>query len=94
MLYIGIDLGTSAVKLLLMDAKGNIGKIVTKEYPLEFPKPGWSQQRPEDWKATVLDGLAELTVDCDKSKIAGMAALSKSIISSLMSMMTNISGNF
>ena len=42
-LYIGIDLGTSAVKLLLMDEAGSIKNIVTKEYPLEFPQPGWSQ---------------------------------------------------
>ena len=34
MLYIGVDLGTSAVKLLLMDEKGDIKKIVSKEYPL------------------------------------------------------------
>ena len=47
--YIGIDLGTSAVKLLLMDAAGKIENTVTKEYPLEFPQPGWSQQNPEDW---------------------------------------------
>ena len=39
MLYIGVDLGTSAVKLLLMDENGNIQKIVSKEYPLYFPKP-------------------------------------------------------
>ena len=50
MLYIGIDLGTSAVKLLLMDGEGAIQNIVSKEYPLEFPRPGWSQQNPEDWK--------------------------------------------
>ena len=50
MLYIGIDLGTSAVKLLLMDGEGAIKNIVSKEYPLEFPHPGWSQQNPEDWK--------------------------------------------
>lgn len=37
MLYIGIDLGTSAVKLLLMDGNGEIKKIVSKEYPLFFP---------------------------------------------------------
>ena len=37
MLYIGIDLGTSAVKLLLMDGEGRIHKIVSKEYPLYFP---------------------------------------------------------
>ena len=35
--YIGIDLGTSAMKLLLMDAEGTIHNTVTKEYPLEFP---------------------------------------------------------
>ena len=37
MLYIGIDLGTSAVKLLLMDGGGQIRKIVSKEYPIYFP---------------------------------------------------------
>ena len=39
MLYIGVDLGTSAVKLLLMDEKGEIKKIVSREYPLYFPHP-------------------------------------------------------
>ena len=42
MLYIGVDLGTSAVKLLLMDGEGSIKNIVSKEYPLEFPRPGWA----------------------------------------------------
>ena len=49
MLYAGVDLGTSAVKLLLMDSEGKIRKIVSKEYPLYFPHPGWSEQKPEDW---------------------------------------------
>ena len=44
MLYIGVDLGTSAVKLLLMDGNGAIQKIVSREYPLYFPHPGWSEQ--------------------------------------------------
>ncbi len=39
MLYIGIDLGTSAVKLLLMDQEGAVKNVVSKEYPLEFPPP-------------------------------------------------------
>ena len=46
MLYIGIDLGTSAVKLLLMDEKGKIQNVVSKEYPVCFPNPGWSEQSP------------------------------------------------
>ena len=49
MLYIGVDLGTSAVKLLLMDGEGKIQKIVSREYPIYFPNPGWSEQNPEDF---------------------------------------------
>ena len=67
MLYIGIDLGTSAVKLLLMDGSGEIKKIVSKEYPLFFPHPGWSEQNPEDWFEQSMNGLKELTAECDKS---------------------------
>lgn len=44
MLYIGVDLGTSAVKLLLMDSAGTVQKIVSREYPLSFPQTGWSEQ--------------------------------------------------
>jgi len=73
MLYIGVDLGTSAVKLLLMDGEGKIHKIASKEYPLIFPHPGWSEQKPEDWYAAVIDGLKELTAECDKSQIAGIS---------------------
>ena len=72
MYYIGIDLGTSSVKLLLMDELGVIHQQVTREYPLEFPHPGWSQQAPEDWKAAVLSGLQELTANCDRRQIAGI----------------------
>lgn len=71
-LYIGIDLGTSAVKLLLMDQDGKIQKIVSKEYPLYFPKPGWSEQRPEDWWEQARAGIKELTAECDKSQVAGI----------------------
>ena len=73
MLYIGVDLGTSAVKLLLMNEKGGIENIVSKEYPLEFPHPGWSQQKPEDWWSQTVEGLKELTASADKSQIAGIS---------------------
>lgn len=73
MLYIGVDLGTSAVKLLLMEGNGVIKNIVSKEYDLEFPHPGWSQQKPEDWWEQVVAGLKELTANCDKSQIAGIS---------------------
>ena len=64
MLYIGIDLGTSAVKLLLMDGTGAIRKIVSREYPLYFPHPAWSEQDPEDWFKASMEGIKELTADC------------------------------
>ena len=73
MLYIGIDLGTSAVKLLLMDAEGKIHNIVSKEYPLYFPNPGWSEQKPEDWYEKTMEGIKELIKDADKSQIAGIS---------------------
>lgn len=73
MLYIGVDLGTSAVKLLLMDENGKIQNIVSKEYPLYFPHPGWSQQDPQDWYAQTVEGIKELTADCDKSQVAGIS---------------------
>ncbi len=73
MLYVGVDLGTSSVKLLLMDEAGDIKSIVTREYPLYFPKPGWSEQNPEDWYAALVDGMKELTGDCDKSQIEGIS---------------------
>ena len=73
MLYVGIDLGTSAVKLLLMDGTGKIQKIVSKEYPLYFPHPGWSEQNPEDWYEKSMEGLKELLSGCDKSQVAGIS---------------------
>ena len=71
-MFIGIDLGTSAMKLLLMDKSGTIHNTVTKEYPLEFPKPGWSQQNPEDWKMALLQGLPELLSGFDSTCVAGI----------------------
>ena len=72
MFYIGIDLGTSAVKLLLVDADGKIHGSVSKDYPLYFPHPGWSEQNPEDWWNAVKEGLNELLAGIDKTEVAGI----------------------
>ena len=74
MYYIGIDLGTSSLKLLLVDEDGAIVNSVVKEYPLEFPKPGWSQQDPEDWRKAVLEGVPELLQGFDGAQVAGIGA--------------------
>ena len=72
MYYIGVDLGTSAVKLLLMEESGKICNIVSKEYPLFFPHPGWSEQNPEDWFTQSVEGMKELTEGIDRSQVAGI----------------------
>jgi len=73
MYFIGVDLGTSAVKLLLMEESGKICNIVSKEYPLFFPHPGWSEQNPEDWYTQSMAGMKELTEGIDRSQVAGIS---------------------
>ncbi len=72
MYYIGVDLGTSAVKLLLMEESGKICNIVSKEYPLYFPHPGWSEQAPEDWFKQSMAGIKELIKDVNPAEVAGI----------------------
>ncbi len=55
--YIGVDLGTSALKLLLVDLDGRIVNEVTKSYDVKFPKPGWSEQNPTDWWDAFVSGI-------------------------------------
>ena len=80
MLYIGVDLGTSAVKLLLMDGDGKIQKVVSREYPLFFPHPGWSEQNPEDWYKRSMDGIKELIAEI-KGRLQELALADKCMVS-------------
>ncbi|MBQ6331638.1 MAG: xylulokinase [Clostridia bacterium] len=72
MYYIGIDLGTSAMKLLLTDETGSILNAVTREYPLHFPQQGWSEQDPADWWNACILGIPELLSGFDKGRVAGI----------------------
>jgi len=74
MQYIGIDLGTSSVKLLLMQKDGTVLSSVSKDYPVSYPKSGWSEQNPEDWLYQTLAGLMELltTEPAEKSRVRGI----------------------
>ncbi|MBQ7900573.1 MAG: hypothetical protein IJ365_01240 [Clostridia bacterium] len=70
--YIGADLGTSALKLLLTDRDKNMIKSVTKSYAVAYPKPGWSEQNPIDWWNAFTAGVKEL--------IDGIAASASRVI--------------
>ncbi len=72
MYYLGIDLGTSSVKLLLSDEKGNIIKTASRDYPLIFPRDGWSEQNPEEWKNGTLSALEEILEGTDRSLVRGI----------------------
>lgn len=73
-MYIGIDLGTSACKLLLVDEAGTVRSEVTREYPIAFPHPGWSEQDPEDWWKAVQEGIPLLLRGFDASQVKGIGA--------------------
>lgn len=73
MLYMGVDLGTSSMKVLLMDEKGSIVKTASQEYPLQFPKPGWSQQNPEDWWNALCVCTKSLLDGIDGSEVISIA---------------------
>ena len=70
--YIGVDLGTSAVKLLLVDETGAILNSVTREYPLIFPQPGWCEQDPAEWWRACIDGMKALLAGFDASLVRGV----------------------
>ena len=72
MYFIGIDLGTSACKFLLMDERGEILNITSRSYEVEFPRPGWSQQDPADWWRAVREGVPELLAGFDAYQVAGI----------------------
>ena len=57
---IGVDLGTSAVKLLLVNKPGEVVLQVSKSYPLIQERSGWSEQNPDDWVKATISGLKEL----------------------------------
>ena len=57
---IGVDLGTSAVKLLLVNKPGEVVLQVSKSYPLIQERSGWSEQNPDDWVKVTISGLKEL----------------------------------
>ncbi|MCD0463396.1 xylulokinase [Roseiconus lacunae] len=52
--YLGIDVGTSGTKTLLIDENGALLAEADATYPMEQPKPGWTQQDPDDWWAATI----------------------------------------
>ncbi|MBP2078028.1 xylulokinase [Oceanobacillus polygoni] len=60
---IGVDLGTSAVKILLVNQQGEVTQEVSKSYPLIQERVGYSEQNPHDWVEQTVAGLSEVLTD-------------------------------
>lgn len=58
----------------MVDEAGKVLNTVIKEYPLSFPRPGWSEQNPEDWWKAVLTGVPDLLKGFDASHVAGIGS--------------------
>ena len=70
--YIGVDLGTSSVKTLLLSENG-IEKTVSFDYPVSIPKEGWSEQNPLHWREKTFEAIKELTQGIDKSLVKSIS---------------------
>jgi xylulokinase len=65
---VGLDVGTSSVKGLAIDEDGAVVGVAERGYPLSTPRPGWSEQDPEDWWRAAAEVLDEL----DAASAAGI----------------------
>jgi len=72
--YLGIDVGTSGTKSLIMDARAKVLAAATAEYGVSAPRPGWSEQDPDDWWAATIKATRAVMrkAKIDGRKIAGV----------------------
>lgn len=67
--YIGIDVGTSSAKLILIDEQGNTRKQAEREYRFSEPQPGWKEIDPEIWTRAVEEAMADLLQGEEPEKV-------------------------
>lgn len=58
--YLGIDIGTTNAKVVLVDDRARVVRSASREYPVNYPRPGWAEQDPATWWAAVQGLLAEV----------------------------------
>ena len=72
MYYIGIDIGTSSVKALLIDEKGQVIKTAVPEYSFYTPKPLWAEANPQDWWEALGKSVKNSITEAGISSSAGI----------------------
>ena len=70
--YLGIDLGTSAIKLVLIDGQKNVLAQITEEYETAQPEKGFNEIDPEEWFACMMNGMERILKTCDRRLLKGI----------------------
>jgi xylulokinase len=78
-LLLGIDVGTSSVKAVLLDLRGNLCAACQAEYPLHHIRPAWVEQDPEDWWQATCTAIRETLakVPHGRDRVLGLAVSSQ-----------------
>lgn len=72
-LLLGIDLGTSSVKVILFDPDtSQTVAIANREYPLHKPKPDWAEQNPDDWWQVTIRATRRALADCGRDDVSAI----------------------
>jgi xylulokinase len=69
---LGLDLGTSGVRVLAVNDKGKVVAEVNRHYPLLTPQPGWTEQNPQDWTKQSLLALKDMAKKLKGHTIVGL----------------------
>lgn len=72
-MYLGIDIGTSAAKAVVIDGSGRILGSGSGEYPISQPREGWSEQNPADWWRGAVAATRAACTGLDPRAIKGLA---------------------
>ncbi|WP_055107576.1 xylulokinase [Paenibacillus ihumii] len=72
-LMMGVDLGTTAIKVIVMTPDGQVSVSASGRYPTRTPRPGWVEQNPEDWWEAAVKAIQACTRSIDSSDIAAVS---------------------
>ena len=73
-MYLGLDLGTSGLRAILVDADGHVAAVTDQAYPVSHHHSGWSEQNPDDWIAATERALDALKAS-HPSELAALRAI-------------------
>jgi len=70
---LGLDIGTTGARCVAVGLDGAVAAAASAEYPLHSPRPGWSEQNPEDWWTAARSVLERVTGEvAEVAEIAGL----------------------